>query len=949
MASTDLSEAEVSSRRVAGVLNAEYAHLGILAENPERDLAQIYREIHALPETDRPAALCLSGGGIRSATFSLGVLQWLATHRMLSGFHYLSTVSGGGYVGSLLSALLRNQGWNWERVAGSLAGNSPQERFPVVKRLRAFSNYLSPVAGLSGDGLSLIAIFVRNFFINAVVWLALGAGLFLCGWAYLAALQYRVAAGSGILWGCLALFALGIAFAVADICHERNAEQLTIRHRRNRFALFGFVPFMLASIGLSILFRDWVGFVEASAAFCFFDACRNFGATAFLLTNAVASCGVCLAGVAGGCLWRRLRGFPALGMERLWLLLALALGVGAVEASVFSGALLYLGTQNVPHIQSATFQDSILVWYAILSVPLILTGAWLAMTLYTALCSKLNTESEREWLGRASGYLLGGAVLWSGFVAITVTPEVLRYAAGPDGAGLSGFGAGVGGGLLGAAVSAWGFWSRNGETVRRKATGLLERLGLSLQDGLATLTVVVLFYAMSQAVAMLVPGQLGLDTGPQPLPLFLVAVAVVLVAAVFSAVIGVNNFSLHSMYGNRLVRAYLGACRAQRHPHWFTGFDPEDNISLKDLKPQGGLPQRLFPVLNMALNMVRPSAQHLDWQQRKAASFIATPLHCGADCVGYAPTARYGGSDGMSLGRAMTISGAAASPNMGYHSSAAVTFLMALFNVRLGWWQPSPALRWEARWGMGGPLAGLFYFIAEACGLTRDDQPTVYLSDGGHFENTGLYEMVRRRCHRIVVVDCGCDPDYQYDDLVNAIRKIRVDFNILIDIDVPALSGADSTAQARVLTGTIHYPECDGGQDAGLLYIIKPRLLGSEPPDIAHYARTTAKPGNTFPQQTTADQFFDESQFESYRELGCISAASLFASEAWQPYRDLDVPPPPKTLSAEEKDRLYAMLRGGSHLTSVDGKQGAAEPEKKPGLLASLGHAALRIFHFHHH
>ena len=115
---------------------------------------------------------------------------------------------------------------------------------------------------------------------------------------------------------------------------------------------------------------------------------------------------------------------------------------------------------------------------------------------------------------------------------------------------------------------------------------------------------------------------------------------------------------------------------------------------------------------------------------------------------------------------------------MGYHSSPALAFLMTLFNVRLGWWLGNPGLAGNDTWQRRNPRSSILPYIYEATGNTNDTYPYVYLSDGGHFENLGLYEMVLRRSHRIVVSDGGCDPKYVYEDLGNAVRKIRIDLGI---------------------------------------------------------------------------------------------------------------------------------------------------------------------------
>jgi hypothetical protein len=184
----------------------------------------------------------------------------------------------------------------------------------------------------------------------------------------------------------------------------------------------------------------------------------------------------------------------------------------------------------------------------------------------------------------------------------------------------------------------------------------------------------------------------------------------------------------------------------------------------------------------------------------------------------FSTSERFGDKEGISLGTAMAISGAAASPNMGYHSSAGVTFLMALFNVRLGWWLGNPGKEGEATFRYDGPQTAVVPLLQETFGLTTDDQPYVYLSDGGHFENLGLYEMVRRRCRFIVISDAGCDPPFAFEDLGNAARKIELDLGVPIRFrGLESLRGRPSDGSnigpgaPYHPVGDIDYPSADGG------------------------------------------------------------------------------------------------------------------------------------------
>lgn len=398
--------------------------------------------------------------------------------------------------------------------------------------------------------------------------------------------------------------------------------------------------------------------------------------------------------------------------------------------------------------------------------------------------------------------------------------------------------------------------------------------------------------------------------------------------------INTNEFSLHGMYHSRIVRAFLGASRpaGDRDPHPFTGFDPGDDLPMSKLWPAGLMPIRKpkpgrletqppMHVVNVALNLV--AGTNLAWQQRKAQSMSVSPLHAGAAFLGYRRTSAkaappkpgtrgsgdvsavadvklYGGRDGITLGTAVTISGAAASPNSGYHSSPLVTFLMTLFNARLGWWLGNPGVAGKDSFHLSSPTQKIKPILDEMFGQTTDHSRYVYLSDGGHFENLGLYEMVLRRCRFIVVSDAGCDPNATFDDLGNAVRKIRVDLGIEIDFDdldvrKRNVGTGKYWAIGRVRYSAMDMQDRDGNADDydGVLIYIKPAVYGGEPRDVVNYAETSP----TFPHESTTDQFFTESQFESYRELGEFIVRNLLDSE---------MPATPKPIAGQRRGSLLA-------------------------------------------
>jgi hypothetical protein len=352
-------------------------------------------------------------------------------------------------------------------------------------------------------------------------------------------------------------------------------------------------------------------------------------------------------------------------------------------------------------------------------------------------------------------------------------------------------------------------------------------------------------------------------------------------------VLDINKLSIHYFYRNRLIRCYLGGARkGDRDPNVFTGFDEKDNIQLDELLKKDTKGKEyidgLYPIINGTLNLV--AGKQLAWQQRKGASFIFSPKYCGYSlretdkksdngqrhCYQETmkETFKYGG--GISLGAAMAISGAAASPNSGYHSSPAMSFLMTVFNVRLGQWLPnSNAVRNRIR-----PMFPLWYLLLELFGQTNEDRDFVYLSDGGHFENLGIYELVHRGCRFILASDAEQDGEFAFEGLGNAIEKCRVDLGVNINIDIGQIRpDANNKSKCHCAVATIEYSknsQTDGNNKRiypdkdGILVYLKSSLTGDESTDVLHYSLQNPD----FPHESTADQWFSESQFESYRQLG---------------------------------------------------------------------------------
>jgi hypothetical protein len=312
----------------------------------------------------------------------------------------------------------------------------------------------------------------------------------------------------------------------------------------------------------------------------------------------------------------------------------------------------------------------------------------------------------------------------------------------------------------------------------------------------------------------------------------------------------------------------------------FTGFDPNDDMPLSDLRFQKSAAKgdRVpYPIINCALNVT--AGGELATQERKALPWFFTPHYSGfyparseEDRVSRDPSSKESYVDskvlgtGVALGTAMGISGAAENPNRGYHSAPQTAFLLTLFNVRLGWWLGNPTK--PKAFKKAGPTFALWWLGRELFGFVDESSRFLNLSDGGHFENLGLYELVRRRCHYIIAVDGEEDSNYVFEGLGGAVRKCRTDFGVEIDIDPRAIIPTEGSSRAHCVIGRINYSE----KEKGILLYLKSSITGNESADVEEYRRQNP----TFPQQSTADQFFSESQFESYRRLGLHVARTAF-------------------------------------------------------------------------
>ena len=361
-----------------------------------------------------------------------------------------------------------------------------------------------------------------------------------------------------------------------------------------------------------------------------------------------------------------------------------------------------------------------------------------------------------------------------------------------------------------------------------------------------------------------------------------------------------NANSLHRLYRDRLSDAFISAVSAAPSGEGCS----LDTMKLSEINAD----RTPYLLVNSALNI--EGSSYVNKRARNADFFVFSRDYIGSHATGYVPTTEMERRlPALDLATAMAISGAAASPNMGAQSLRILTPTLALLNIRLGYWMPNPSLapdaidrrgkapKAEHRGLTGSWLRDLvfnkLYLAAEMLSLLDETSPKVYLTDGGHIENLGIYELLKRRCRIIIAVDAEADPTLFFPSFVTLQRFARIDLGIRIDlpwqeirerniacaneVELAAGTGKSPTRLlgSHVAVGTIQYPNAPNGW---LIYI-KSSLTGDEGDLILDYKRRYG----AFPHETTGDQFFGEAQFEAYRALGFHATMGLVTGRDYVP------------------------------------------------------------------
>ena len=439
---------------------------------------------------------------------------------------------------------------------------------------------------------------------------------------------------------------------------------------------------------------------------------------------------------------------------------------------------------------------------------------------------------------------------------------------------------------------------------------------LRKSSGRTVLTVLAALAGILAGYLLLVLGSMGLAKlsvflgvpGIRP-DLLILGMTVILMAYCYGAV-DVNLNAVLGLYRDRLAAAYLIGKRKKEdengNPTDEEEIFVEPDLNLEDLcggiRPEekdhfpGERPpdarhapchpsKAPYYIVNTALNLQGSKDEML--RDRGSDFFMFSKLYYGGRRTGYCETWRLEKVfPQMDLPTAMAISAAAASPNSGRMTSKPLVALMTLLNVRLGYWVPHPGKLYDwlkekkiaepnlgHRWRWRVPPISLLREMASA---VNEEHDLVNLSDGGHIENMAAYELLRRRCKYIICGDGEADAKLTFGGLATLMRSARIDMGIEIEILLDDLRlGEDGNSHQHAALGKIKYPPrtVGGDPEVGFLLYVKSSFTGNEDETMREY-RAKKK---DFPHESTADQFFDEGQFEAYRALGFHMADGLFA------------------------------------------------------------------------
>lgn len=863
--------------------------------------------------------LALSGGGIRSATISLGVAQSLAKHGRLLDFDYLSTVSGGGYFGSFLTTLFLPDGVRGPRgrrdATPDPAELALKRRFALAA-LGADSRVVDlPDPAAPGDP----ARQIRN-----PVWWLREHGRYLAPNGptdYATAATYMVRAWLAMIY--VFLLPVTVFFVVTTV-----------------ISAWAFVRFPWLK---GVLYFPPAPARPVPPCPCAACGCPvPPGAPALglhLSTMFVAVDLLMFLGVAAGIAFWFTETWPLTAARRSWQgwwqrwLPKLETAASVMVAGAVMVVILWRMHVGIAELfdRAAPLFDRFVALGAVLLLTALVTGVAVGLWCVRRTGTSFTTDIRR-WL-TVWGSMVNIALLVALGAAVvdTLALNLYSHMRGP----IADYPVGTGITALVVPAAAWLINKLPGMFAGAKGNALSRFVARHIAG--VALVAAVLLYGGLCVLADTAVQFVAWDGGPlRPEPNEMLALThlgwIGLIAMIGMIVTGtgtgfINLSSLHNLYAARLTRAYLGGSNFTRLRTAGQGGttriqenDPGDDIDAAAYQRQPSAAP--IHLINVTLNETRNrEGSQLVERDRKGVPVVFAPEGVLIDAARAAARKTPGHDyfypwddlskhrvEALSVGQLCAISGAAASSGMGSKTTLGGALALTFANIRLGyWWSVGKLIRRTAsitesprHWlyiKLTRPFRTYFYLFNEMTARYSRDYGRLNISDGGHFDNSGVYELLRREVHTILVCDNAADPNFAFDDLENLIRKARIDQGLSINVASPEfiadkfgvdgkklfLNGADEHWRDRAKNRTradpafalllIAFERNDPGKPRHVILWLKPRLFKGLTQDVIGYSLAH----ETFPHESTANQFFDEEQWESYRALGYSMMERLFA------------------------------------------------------------------------
>ncbi len=763
----------------------------------EPDAIKLRRQAAGIADDKVQCGLALSGGGIRSATFCLGLLRAFAANGILRRFDYLSTVSGGGYAGVAFGRLFKEKTGADEVEAGLQRDDTL-----FLWWLRSNGRYLIPHG--FGDMMQALSTYLR-----------------------------------GIVATQLDVTILALGFALCVI-----APHLLYRLDDAPFALRLVLPTIWWTFSVAPLF---VALCTIVAYWASRDRTNGVGGWIKFLR--------CVILYAGGYIVIR-RIIPSL--------------IGDAPAEF-------------------DLRDA-LIRYALPAIPV---AGFLGELWQTAMVNSLTAEKRIFFTTMLTRTLTAflfcfafGLLDWLSWIAVHVWLD--EY---------SSWFVAIVSGVAGILVFAR-------QTLPEFAKG--EAKPTTIHVSLHTLANVVgLFIVALVVLGWLIVVQAWVfneKADPAHRALFIFAIVAIYVLTTLRDLDQLNWSSLHPFFRSRLARTYVSVGNypppaternnderfpisplhandrdATNKTAKVTRLLQGDDVPLQDYAPfRYGGPIHL---INCCINQTKDDRTGNYNADRKGVALAVSSL--GVEIGTHQPI-QDASLDHSNVSQWIAVSGAAVGSGMGSHTGPGMSALLFMSGLRLGfWWRKNLTVKVSKFSAVFAELFARFPGLRSAA---------CYLSDGGHFDNTGVYTLLKRRLPLIVLADCGADPEYLFRDLENLVRKAKIDytydiefldptsltssplgFNMASCFGIPDAIGPEVPADECFLLARITYDAAKG--EYGTLLVIKPRRLNDLPLDVAGYADAHPE----FPQQHTGNQFFDEAQWESYERLGWLIGKKVSA------------------------------------------------------------------------